>query len=132
VSSRPFPDVTQPAARARCRLFVEAALFEDVDTGAGTDIAHRFEFEPEASEPPALALLPLVLAAIVHTGAGRRAHRTLQRGPGGRSKGAARKAPLHGLGPGDRVQYPRASIQTIATKLVPQMATAVSIHSIRP
>jgi hypothetical protein len=47
------------------RLFVEAALFEDVDTGAGTDIAHRFEFELEAPEPPALALLPLVLAAIV-------------------------------------------------------------------
>jgi len=45
------------------RLFIEASLFEDVDTGAGIDIGHRFEFELEAPELPSVAGVSLVLFA---------------------------------------------------------------------
>jgi hypothetical protein len=63
--NEPFSFQTTLLPGPTYRLFAEAALFEDVDTGAGTTIGHRFEFDLEVPELPTVALLPLALAAIL-------------------------------------------------------------------
>jgi hypothetical protein len=60
----PFSSQTSLKPESTYRLFLEASLFENTDTGGGTEYGHRWTFELEAPELPAAALLPLVLVSI--------------------------------------------------------------------